>query len=465
MESVVLAIDLGGTSLRAGLVTAEGDIVALAARSHRVGDEADAEDWWSELIEAVAELPAADAKGIVLTGLTRSQVLADAAGRPVRPAQGFTDGRATAEAEALALARAADGTWVAMTPYHPLARLKWVERHDPEALARARHLLQPKDWLAFRLTGRAASDRVSNAWALERRGNVRALAPFRRARLDATLLPDLLDPWETLGPAVGLAGYEGVPVFVGAMDTWCASIGAGAGQVGDAYVISGTTDAGGVLAETPVEAEGLVTLPWGTGLFHTGGPSGAGGDCAQWLAGMFDLADGAAVVDLAATADPAARPLLFVPALTGERAPLWQPAARGAFIGLDRNHGRPELARAVLEGVAFAAADLFGDLPIARLVISGGGARADLWCQIRADVLGRPIARAATPEPGVLGAAAVAWAGLGRYPTLVAAQAVMCREDRTFTPDPAAAARLAALRPHFHAARDAAARLGADLAD
>ena len=452
----VLSIDLGGSSLRAALVGRDGRILASAMRRHQVGEEADAEGWWAMLVEAVAELPQADVRAIIAGGFTRSQVLVDAGGDPVRPAQCFPDTRATAEAAELTAATR--GTWGTMTPFHPAARLRWAQANDPAAFARARHVLQPKDFLVLRLTGKLASDRISNAWALERRGNVRALALFRRARLDASLLPELFDPWDIVGPCSGLAGYEGVPVMCGAMDTWCASLGAGASLPGDAYLIAGTTDAGGVLSDTAGEAEGLVTLPWGIGMFHTGGPSGAGGDCLQWLAEMLGEPDVTSVAALAERAVANGTPLLFLPALSGERAPSWAASSRGMFAGLDRGHGAAELARAVMEGVAFADRDLLGGLPFDRLFLGGGGAQSDLWCQIRADVLGCQVLRTSV-QPGLVGAALVAWAGLGAYPTLSAAQGALSERTDVFRPDRTVIARYQRLFEVFKQLQAAAATL------
>ena len=452
----VLAIDLGGSSLRAALVGRDGRIVASATRHHQLGEEADAEGWWAMLVAAVAELPQAVVKAIIATGFTRGQVLVDGAGNPVRPAQCFPDERAVAEANELA--NATHGTWVAMTPFHPAARLRWAQANDPDAFSLARHVLQPKDFLVLRLTGKPASDRISNAWALDRRGNVRALALFRRAGLDAALLPELFDPWDVVGPCIGLEAFAGVPVMCGAMDTWCASLGAGASQPGDAYLIAGATDAGGVLSDTPGEAEGLVTLPWGIGMFHTGGPSGAGGDCLQWLTDLLGQPHVASVVALAERAQPSGPPLVFLPALSGERAPNWAARSRGSFAGLDRRHGAPELARAVLEGVAFADRDLLGGLPFDRLFLAGGGARSNLWCQIRADVLGCQVLRT-SEQPGLVGAALVAWAGLGEYPTLSAAQAALSERADVFLPDRTVIARYQRLFEVFKQLQAAAATL------
>jgi xylulokinase len=449
----VLAIDLGGTSLRVGRVDDAGNLLALASHPHRIGEEADAWDWWHALLALLPEvLDDTPPAGIGLSGFTRSQVLVDASGDPVRPAQCFPDGRATAEAAEIAAFAAAG--WTEPSAWHPLARLLWVARHDPAAWARARTLLQPKDWLALRLTGCAATDRIANAWAVPRDAG-----PAGHA-----LLPPMLAPTDRVGLVRGIAGLNGIPVFCGAMDTWCATLGAGAVCAGGAYIVSGTTDSAGVIGTAPAPRPGLVTLPWGEGLFHTGGPSNAGADCLAWAAGLLGLADAGAVAALAGTAAPAK--LLFLPYLTGERVPLWQPDARGVLLGLHRAHGPAELARAVLEGVALANRDVLerAGLPAAAEIrLSGGGARSDVWCRIRADLLGRPVLRARAEETGLVGAASVAWTGLGRFARLAEAQAAMAGGGTRFAPDPAARGRAEALFRHFRAAQAVCVGMAADM--
>jgi len=428
--SDVIAVDLGGTSLRVARVDRDGAVGGIAIRPHRIGPEADAETWWLALRDALRELGTGGVAGIALGGFTRSQVLVDTAGHPVRPALCFPDTRGEPVPGADA------GTWAAMSPFHPVARLAWVAHHEPAALARADKVLQPKDFLALRLTGRAVSDRIANAWAIRRADGTVTPAPLARAGLPVSLLPELISPLDKVGPVRDLAGLAGVPVFTGSMDTWMAAVGAGVGRAGDAYIVSGTTDAGGVLTAAPAERPGLVTLPWHAGVFHTGGPSGAGADCLAWAAALLGLADAAAVTALAMQAPADAPPLLFLPALAGTRAPDWQPHARAVLLGLAPAHGPADIARAVLEGVAFADRDLLGGLDFDRLVLTGGGARADAWCQIRADILGHDV-HCASGESGLLGAAAIAWTGLGAYPDLAAAQMAMCRIDRVFIARPA----------------------------
>lgn len=456
----VLGIDLGGGSLRVGTVSREGALLSLVAKPHRIGAEADPEDWWQALLGLLARIDLSEVKGIGLSGFARSQVLTDAAGVPLRPALCFD--HAGAAEVAAEMAHVARGTWTEMSAWHPLARLAWVARTEPAVFARTRMVLQPKDWLALRLTGAAAADKISNAWAIDARGRARNLAPFNRARIDSGLLPELLEPWQAVGRVRGVPGLAGVPVFIGAMDTWCAALGAGVG-LGDGYVIAGTTGVAGVVTPEAEPLEGRVTLPWGGGLFHTGGPAGAGGACLDWLAEALGLRDAEAAAGMA-QAGAWTPPLLFLPDFAGVRAPLWQAGARGAFLGLEARHQAAELALGVLEGVAMAEAAVIEGLQPARVIVSGGGARSDFWCRIRAGVLGVDVLRAGTAEPGVVGAGLLALVGLGVLEDLDAARDVAQGGMTRFTAMPGAEARYAALRPLFAAARAACLPISAGLA-
>lgn len=447
--SLVLGIDLGGSSLRVGLVDRAGTVHQLLARPHRVVAEMDPETWWADLCEMLRALDLSAVVGIGFSGIGRSQVFVDARARPLRPALCFPDGRA--EAEAAELADIGRDGWAPMSPFHPLARLAWVKRHEPSVFAATAHVLQPKDWLAMRLTGVAVTDRIGNAWALEADGRTERAAVFADSGIPRGLWPAMLDPWQRVGLVRHWPALAGVPVFAGALDTWCATLGAGVDE-GDGYVIAGTTDAAGMLTPAPIRLQGRVTLPWGEELFHTGGPSGAGGACLDWFAEVSGQRDAAAVAELASTAGPGPRPL-FLPDLDGVRAPLWQAGARGAFLGLTGAHGPAELALSVLEGVALADAAVLHGLSPRRVVLAGGGARSDFWCSVRATILGVAVERAVAAEPGVVGAALSAWIGLGALPGLAAARRLAGCGRKVFPPDATRSARVARMQQLFAMAR------------
>ncbi len=461
---VVLVYDLGGTSFRAGLVSQNGAMVGPAVVKHdltvdeRGYSELDPEGWWKNLLHVTGLLldsPLAaetEIVGLCLGGITRTQVFLDSHGRSIRPAISWADSRAFGEAEEIkarqALLGAVGQTYGPVNAFHPLARLVWFKDHEPDIFTQLTTVLEPKDFLNFRLTGELAGDYPAQARLLRRTDQRVAEELCLAAGLSPALFPALLQPEEILGvvksglPAP-LNRLAGRPVLVGSMDAWLAALGLGANHPGRAFNISGTSEVLGLVTAERIEASGLVDLPWGSGLFQIGGPSQAGADCLAWLAGLFDQTEPSTLLDNLASVTRNQEIVLFLPYLRGERTPLWNANARGLFIGLNRSHGRADLIWAVLEGVALANRQVLSLAETAageragEVRIGGGAARSEIWCQVKADVMGRPVVRPVNPEAGLLGAAMVAWTGLKHFSTFDQAESVLVKVERRFTSDPA----------------------------
>ncbi len=474
----VLAVDLGGTGLRAALVGPEGDLGPIAVEPG-VGDtgEVDPETWWAALESALAQLAqGADfgtAKAVAITGFTRTQVFLDAGGRPVRPAITWRDARAGALAAAEGLDHPEGAQ---LNAFHPVGRLMWLQAHEPEVLARVATVLEPKDFLNHRLTGRAVTDPVSSARLLA------AARPHEgRSLIEALGLPMHLVP-EALAPGEGIAAVRpdlpppfdrlaGRPVVAVGNDTWAAVLGLGALRDGFGYNISGTTEVFGTVWDRPAAAPGLLSVDWGPGLHQLGGPSQNGGDTLVWGLGLLGRSDPVGPALDALLAAPRDRqPLLFLPYLQGERTPHWNPDLRGAFLGLNRRHGAADAAVAILEGIAFLnrtvleRAEAALGRRVAEIRIGGGGAGNAAWRQIKADVCERPVVATACPEPGLLGCALAARSALGDFPTLAAAQAALARPAARHEPDPDRRERYRRLFALFGRAEEALAPLSAALA-
>lgn len=487
--SIVLACDLGGTSFRAALVDETGAIRAQhpiagpASRDDLSGaSEIGAEAWWSLLVEACAGLAAEAAalfdavEAVAICGVTRTQVLLDRDGNSLRPAMTWKDTRADALAARLrARLDPAHPESAAVNAFHPLARLAWLREQEPDTFGKLACLLEPKDYLNFRLTGGRASDRVSMARLLAAAAPHGGRDLLEAAGIPAAILPEMLEPWDEVGPIqpglpAPLDRLAGKLVFSASNDTWAAVVGLGAMRDGFAYNISGTTEVLGVVGREPAQAEGLLTVDW-RGLFQLGGPSQTGADTVSWLLALLGR-DGAAVgqeIDALLSGSRQPQPLLFMPYLQGERVPYWDPSLRGALVGLNRRHGPTDLAFAVLEGVACLnrivlerAEDALGRR--ASEIRFGGGAAANpVWSQIKADLSGRPVVVAASKEPGLLGAAIVAFAGLGRFGSLAEAQQALVTVARRFEPDLTRKPAYDALFALFRRAEAALAPISRDL--
>lgn len=460
MSDVILAVDVGAGSLRAGAVSPRGRVAAaqsvlLRAEEPRPGwSECDPETWWRALATAIGDvlqrLPAsARVCGLCIAGLTRCQVLVDADGTPLRPAILFRDRRAAEAAAQAAGHFAADNPADAITAFHPLARLAWVARHEPDTFKRIHAVLEPKDFLNRRLTGRTAADSVSYSRFDALRPGA-ALPDWLQRGLEL-LAPERIAPWARLGIVTAreppFDRLAGVPVFGGAMDAWAAAVGSGAIRAGQAYDIAGTSGVVGLIGDQRAFIPGLVSLVWGETVHQIGGPTQAGADCALWCHETLRVRGSlATAVERAGRRVPGKELPIFLPYLAGERAPIWRADVRGAFHNLSRGLLPDDFLWATLEGVAQAARDILeiaragAGVAISEVRVSGGGARSDAWCQLKADVLGIPVVRAAHPETGLIGCAIAASVGLGLHQSLAEAAHSMSPPRRVFQPQTSLAA-------------------------
>jgi xylulokinase len=482
----VLACDLGGTSFRAALVDELGQTIAEhavpgpSANDRRGWSEIDPEAWWQTLIEAASALANAAPEqfaataAIAICGVTRTQIFLDRDGKVLRPAITWRDARAE-PADLLARLPLAHPEHHNVNAFHPVARLNWLREHESAAFQRLATVLDPKDFLNFRLTGQRVSDAVSMA----RLAAAATKGPDGRSLLDAigappSIVPKLVAPTGLVGRVAAplpqpLDRLAGKPVFCCSNDTWAAVLGLGALRPGCAYNISGTTEVFGAIGERPMSAEGLMSVDW-QGMHQIGGPGQNGADTVVWLLALLGEPQGGlhaapvgAAIDalLRGSRDP--QPILFLPYLQGERTPFWDADLRGAFIGLNRNHRGIDLAWAVLEGIAFLnrivleRAETALGYPVTEIRFGGGAASNSLWRQIKADICERPVLVGASPEPGALGAAAVAWTGLRQFASLDAAQQALARVAYRHEPDPARAASYRPLFDLFRQSHDALA--------
>jgi xylulokinase len=432
-EAAILGIDLGTTEVKAGLVTLDGRLVGLARAGYRTETDAatgraeqDPDAWWGALAMAVRRLAApgtADVLAIAVDGHGPSLVAVDAMGHPTRPAIIWQDSRATVEQSELAAATGLSGWSLAGLP----AAL-WVERHERDAADRTCWYLATWDFLALRMTGRAATSLVGGQ-------------PFPDAAvLDPVGLPGAKIPppvraGDTIGGLTAEAAAQlglaaGIPVVAGIVDAWASFHGAGMTAKGDAIDVGGAAGGFGVYWDAPLVVPGsFATIAPLPGLFSVGGAMAATGRAISTEV----------LLEEAAATPPGADGVLFLPYLAGERSPIWDPAARGAFVGLTLDHRRGHLARAILEASALAIRHvaepiLAAGVTVDEMRVCGGPARSETWNQIKADVTGFPVAVPDVLESAVVGAAVLGATGIGAYPDVPAAIRGMTRVARRLEP-------------------------------
>jgi xylulokinase len=445
---MLLGLDLGTSSVKALLMAEDGDVLGVGSapysvRAPRPGwAESTPEDWWKAALEATGAAVGrrgAEVSAFGLSGQMHGVVLVDEIGLPLRPAVLWADARSGAELAAYRGLdrdldrRLANPSAVGMAG----PSLLWLRDHEPDAYASARWALQPKDWLRMRMTGETATepsdasatllyDLLADDWAY---GAVE----------DLGLRTDLLAPIVPSGRVAGmlegetaadLGLREGLPVAAGAADTAAAMLGTGLVLPGPVQLTIGT---GGQVV-TPKERpepdpRGRTHLyrAASPGLWYSMAAIQNAGLALEWVRRVLGVS-WKNVYQEAFAVPPGSGGVTFLPYLSGERTPRFDPGARGAWTGLGLDHTRGHLLRAALEGVAFAfreALEALEDLGISapelRLAGGGtGGSSGEPWRQLLADVLGRPLLLLPDEISSVAsarGAAFLAGLASGVYPT------------------------------------------------
>lgn len=463
-----LGIDVSTTATKALLMDERGAVLGVASSEYAcdaprpLWSEQDPRLWWTAAQRALRDLrfDPASVAGIGLTGQMHGLVLLDAAGEPVRPAILWNDQRTGAECDEIRrlvgrerlIATAGNDALTGFTA----PKILWVKRHEPEAWAKARHLLLPHDFVRLRLTGEHASDKAGASatilFDLARRDWSPAVVSA--LGIDASWLPRTFEGTEVTGAvtpqAAAATGLRaGTPVFGGGGDQEAAAVGTGAVDEGVVSASLGTS--GVVFAATRrpfVEPAGRLhafchAVP---GRWHLMGVMLSAAGSLRWFRDTFAPGeDFDTLVATAAAIPPGADGLVFLPYLTGERTPHPDPLARAAFVGLTVRHTRAHCVRAVLEGVAFGLKDSLDLMRSAGLAaagevrVTGGGAKSALWRQILADVFGATVATVSTHEGAAHGAALLAATGAGAFGDVASACAAAVRV--TGRTEPSGAAR------------------------
>jgi xylulokinase len=496
MNRYLLGLDLGTSALKAALFTTDGQIAALQRvtyptyEPHLGWAEQEAGDWWlaaCQAIPAVIEQAGVSPHQILALGLagqSPGHLLVDEQAQPLRRAIIWSDRRATHEAQRIAETLPPDqladftGHSFPPSPFLPTARLLWLRDHCPDLWRRAHRVLQPKDYLLLKLTGCWCTDLPSCLELVNETGRPRTeyLEPLG---LSAGMLPQPLKSHQVAGhvspEAARLTGLPaGCPVVCGTIDARCSIFGAGGVRAGRAVDVAGSSEVIALIVPRGM-AQTVFNVPLAGDLFYAGGPMQMGGGALEWLRQGFypELASGegyGAIEAEAASVSPGSEGLLFLPYLRGERAPIWDERARGAFVGLTAGHIRAHCARAVYEGVALNVRQILegaeerSALRVDALRVCGGGGVSRLWNQIKADVLHRPVLQPRVLETTALGASILAGVGIGVFDGLEEAGERMVHIERAFEPHPEAGARydtlFAIYRSLYPSLRDAFWRLG-----
>jgi xylulokinase len=454
-DMFTLGIDVGTTSVKAGLIDAAGNLRSFFSESYPTQREAPdrAEQnavHWTTLIDKAINQFARDGyapqiEAIGLCSQVNTHVFVGKDGKPLIPAISWQDGRASDHANALdnSVSEAQKSAWwgapMPIDASNVLSRIAWMADQRPDVWEATKWVMLPKDFCLFHLTNAVTTDPLSNIGlvgpSLNYVPEVFDLVPGSAQKL-APLAPIT----ETIGSVRNGSPLAGIPVVSGTMDAWAGIVGASGAKEKASVYLSGTSEILGITSQILNPTPGAIVFPDCNGLRIHAAPTQSGGDAKKWFAGIYGLSLDQMSKLVADTSHSGKTPL-FLPQLEGERAPLWDSKLRAAFLGVSRRTGLGDFARAVYEGVAFAARHALETIQSSSSVKSksigcaGGGFRSNAWNQIRADILGVECQILSVQEPGILGAAMIAGVGVGTYDDLAQAHEALIRYDRMISPD------------------------------
>lgn len=459
----LIGIDIGTSGTKTVLFNETGIPVASATAEYPMYQpqngwaEQDPAHWWDAVVSTLGQvvtksgIPAKDIAGIGLSGQMHGLVMLDAAGDVLRNAIIWCDGRTTAQCEEITR-RVGEKRLMEITanpalPGFTASKILWVREHEPDLYAKCRHILLPKDYIRYKLTGAFATE-VSDASGMNLMdvpGRCWSDEILGALEIDPTLLADLHESHEITGTVTDTVAARtglvaGTPVAGGAGDNAAASVGTGVVETGRAFTTIGTS--GVIFAHSDTAAIDPL------GRVHTFCAAvpdawtvmsctlSAGGSL-QWFRNNF--ADPEVLTAKGMDIDPyelmtaqaqqvpiGANRLLFLPYLMGERSPLLDANARGVFFGLSGVHTRRDMLRAVMEGVVYSQRDCLDVLQgmgvtFTEMLATGGGGKSPLWRQMLADNYNCPVVTEQAGEGPALGVAILAGVGVGLYESVPAA--------------------------------------------
>ncbi|MBI2688009.1 MAG: xylulokinase [Acidobacteria bacterium] len=472
MSGYWLGVDIGTGGSRALLVDEKGRIVAARTAAHEdmrmerpLWAEQRPEDWWTACQQAIRGVLAdagasGDAvRGVSLSGQMHGLVILDAGGAVIRPSLIWCDQRSQAQVDAInakagkefVLACIANPVLTGFT----LPKLLWVRDNEPAAYERVRHLLLPKDYIRYKLTGEFASE-VSDASGTALFDIVKRRWSYELADVvgvDRGILPKVYESEEVTGAvsadAAAATGLKaGTPVIGGGGDQAASAVGNGIVEPG---LVSDTIGTSGVVF---AHMDAVAYDPAGRvhtfchavrGKWHVMGVTQGAGLSLQWFRNQ--LGGGAsydALTAEAATSPAGARGLIWLPYLMGERTPHLDSMCRAAWVGLTAAHTHADMTRAVLEGVCYSQKDCLDIIAglgcgVDSVRLSGGGAKSAMWKQLFADVFAKPVTILETQEGSAYGAALLAMTGTGAFSSVTEACQATVREVEVVRPSSDAA--------------------------
>lgn len=460
MQTLLLGVDVGTTATKAVLVDQSGKVVAQGRAEYPTHHlqagwvEQDPEDWWRSFCEAVAQARTAagacQIDGILISSQAPTLICVDENGSPLRKAMIWMDRRAQLQADQLAkeFPHISQKTGNRADPYYVAAKIQWLIENEPHNYQKTKYFLQIPGYLNFKLTGKFGLDSAhasllqlrsadNRSWA----GDVMKFVGVSEEKFPEIALSSQLCGEVRINSQSGIEA--GTPVFFGTVDGCSAAVETG---VIDSGVVAEMTGTSTVLIMPTTENifnDVFVSIDHAiAGRQLRLGAMVASGASVAWLTGSI-LKEKSSIQELTqeATSVPAgSEGLIFLPYMMGERSPIWNTNARGVFFGLSLSTTPAMMLRAVLEGTAFALAHNVelakkSGIEIDEIRSIGGGSKSELWNQIKADVLGMPIAILKDSSGAAVGDAYLAGLGTGQFSDIREIVKANLEIENRFSPD------------------------------
>lgn len=425
----LIGIDIGTSGTKAALFDIDGNVIKSSTAEYGMSQpyngwaEQDPQDWWNAVQKTLANIWTDGVAGIGLSGQMHGLVMLDEKNEVIRPAIIWCDQRTAVECDEITdiigRKRLIDITANPALTGFTASKIMWVKKHEPENYAKCRHILLPKDYIRFKLTGEFATD-VSDAGGmqlLDIKNRCWSDEVAEKLKIDTDMLPKVYEITEITGY------YKGVPVAAGGGDNACAAVGCGIVRSGKAFTTIGTSGVVYAHTDKPItDPDGRIhtfcaAVP---GKWHVMGVTQAAGLSLKWFRENFAAELSYREIDERVNKIPiGSERLLYLPYLMGERTPHLDPFARGVFFGISAMHKREHFMRAVMEGVAFSLKDCLevlkeNNIEINEMAVVGGGSRSAVWGEMLSSVYNMPV-RPLNSEGAAFGAAILAGVAAGVY--------------------------------------------------
>lgn len=475
MKEYLLGIDIGTSSCKVAAYTPEGCVKASATENYPVyypgqgWAEQNPNEWWDAVCRAVpltlekGGIKPEEIKGIGIDGQSWSAVAIDKTGKVLINTPIWMDTRAVDICnelnEEIGSENIFDLCGNSLQPSYTTAKIIWYKRNFPDVYSKIYKILQSNSYIAYKLTGVVSQD-LSQGYGLHCFNISKGIWDLEMCKalgFSRELLPDIYPCHEIIGTVTQKAAEEsglisGIPVAAGGLDAACGALGAGVIHSGETQEQGGQAGGMSICTDKCITDERLISghhVVQGRWLLQ-GGTTGGGG-VMRWLEQEFGAYEretgsrsGKSPLEIfneeASEINPGSDGLIFLPYMSGERTPIWDPNAKGVYYGLDFSKTKAHFIRAAMEGTAYAlrhnlevAEKAGASVKLLRAV--GGAANSLLWTQIKSDITNKPIVVSSSDTATTMGAAILAGVGTGIYKDFDEAVKLTVKEKRSYYPN------------------------------